>query len=84
MLQHDTTSEPSNHDLNDAEVHSAAPDPQGVDPVDNPVSCHFIDGISIVSTHIQHAMEEGCVRITGQKKYYEFAPVYATLIYETW
>jgi hypothetical protein len=43
------------NDLGDAEagyVHSVAPDPRRLDPLDNPVRPHVLDGFFIVLTYI--------------------------------
>jgi hypothetical protein len=53
MFEHGTGSGAS--DLGDAEagyVHSVAPDPRRLDPLDNPVRHYLLDGFSIVLTHI--------------------------------
>jgi hypothetical protein len=59
-------SEPS--DTEPEAGYSAAPDPRRLEPLDNPISCHLLDAVSIVLTHIQRVKEEGSFAITEQKK----------------
>jgi hypothetical protein len=53
MLEHDTDVDRSeSSDTEPGYVHSVAPDPRRLDPLDNPVSSGLLDTFSITFTHI--------------------------------